>query len=185
MGNVWFTGDTHFGHERTRQLSKRPFNSIEEMDNVMISNWNNVVAEDDIVYHIGDFGDYKKSFLLNGNIILLLGNYERNDIDKKIITLDELKKNFKFKDVIDDTCLSITVFDENQQKYQFDLVHEPSHRDINTFTLFGHIHKLQMIKKNALNVGVDCHNFVPIDLETVLFYKNAIEHHYDFEVFMQ
>lgn len=184
MSKVWFTGDTHFGHERTRQLSKRPFNTIEEMDNTMINNWNSVVEKDDIVYHVGDFGDYEKSFILNGKIILLLGNYERNDINKKIITLNELKNNFKFKEIIEDTRLSITV-SENGQKYYFDLVHEPSHRDINIFTLFGHIHKLQMVKKNALNVGVDCHNFTPIDLKTVIFYKNAIEHHYDDEVFMQ
>ena len=55
--------------------------------------------------------------------------------------------------------------------------------DETNINFFGHIHKLCMIKQYGLNVGVDCHNFYPIDLETVLFYHNAILNHYDIEVF--
>ena len=51
------------------------------------------------------------------------------------------------------------------------------------FNLFGHIHKLCMIKSYGLNVSVDCHNFTPIDLDTVWFYHNAVLNHYDDEVF--
>jgi hypothetical protein len=40
-----------------------------------------------------------------------------------------------------------------------------------------------MIKPYGLNVGTDCHNFKPINEETILFYKNAIEKHYDDNVF--
>ena len=42
-----------------------------------------------------------------------------------------------------------------------------------------------MVKKNGLNVGVDCHNFRPINTDTVMFYRNAIEAHYDENVFME
>ena len=44
--------------------------------------------------------------------------------------------------------------------------------------------KLSMVKRFGLNVGVDCHNFYPIDEEVVKFYRNAIINHYDEEVFM-
>jgi calcineurin-like phosphoesterase family protein len=64
------------------------------------------------------------------------------------------------------------------------LCHEPSLHDKNYFNLFGHIHKLCMIKQFGLNVGIDCHNFYPCDLDTIIFYKNAIENHYDKEVFL-
>ena len=50
----YFTSDTHFGSPRTLELSKRPFNSVREMDRTIISNWNNTVGEEDIVYHLGD-----------------------------------------------------------------------------------------------------------------------------------
>jgi calcineurin-like phosphoesterase family protein len=52
-----------------------------------------------------------------------------------------------------------------------------------SFGLFGHIHKLCMIKSYGINVGADCHNFTPIDLDTVLFYHNAALHYYDENVF--
>jgi hypothetical protein len=55
----------------------------------------------------------------------------------------------------------------------------------NNFLLYGHIHRLDMIKRNALNVGVDCHYFKPISIDEVLWHRNAILNHYDNEVFLQ
>jgi calcineurin-like phosphoesterase family protein len=175
MSKTWFTADTHFGHQRTLELSKRPFKTVEEMDNTMIENWNSVVSDGDIVYHLGDFGDYKVKEKLNGNIYLVLGNYERLDLNKEVITLDYLF------DLFEGVYKQIDIANINNQKYQ--MVHEPSNGASCKFKLFGHIHKLQMVKRNALNVGVDCHNFTPINTETVEFYRNAIENHYDDEVF--
>jgi hypothetical protein len=42
-----------------------------------------------------------------------------------------------------------------------------------------------MVKRNGLNVGVDCHNFCPIPIETVLFYRDAILNAYDENVFLE
>ena len=79
--NIWFTSDTHFGSQGTLKLSKRPFESVEEMDKAMIENWNEVVDKNDIIFHLGDFGNYEVVNKLNGNIVLILGNYE--EIDKE------------------------------------------------------------------------------------------------------
>ena len=79
--------DTHFGEDSIRKGWKRPFRSAEEMDRALIDNWNEVVGENDIVYHLGDFGtthnplrDYNliRHILsqLNGKIILVTGNHE-------------------------------------------------------------------------------------------------------------
>mgnify|MGYP001387686297 CR=1 FL=1 len=51
---VWFTSDTHFGQQRTLELSRRPFKDVAEMDNTMVKNWNNLVSPKDTVYHLGD-----------------------------------------------------------------------------------------------------------------------------------
>ena len=40
-----------------------------------------------------------------------------------------------------------------------------------------------MIKPYGLNVGTDCHNYDPINLETVLTYHDAILNYYDEDVF--
>ena len=37
---TWFTSDTHFGAERTLELSKRPFIDTFNMDMTLVSNWN-------------------------------------------------------------------------------------------------------------------------------------------------
>ena len=173
MSKIWFTSDTHFGSERTLELSKRPFSDVKEMDYMLVRNWNSVVENDDIVYHLGDFGDLKQAGNLKGSIRLLKGNYE-----KDISTTELLKYGFEY--VMDEETYSLFLEDETPS---FHMCHEPKYMVSDSFNLFGHIHKLQMVKRNGLNVGVDCHNFYPIDLDTITFYRKAIENHYDENVF--
>ncbi len=175
MSKIWFTADTHFGSKRTLELSKRPFTGIHAMDQTTINNWNEKISCNDTVYHLGDFGDAERMDYLGGQSIKILpGNYD----DKKI--LEVLQKDNRVEILEDPFELTI-----NNKKYfnsEFVLTHKPIQFS-STFHLFGHIHKLQMIKKFGLNVGVDCHNFYPIDLDTVLFYQNGIINHYDNYVF--
>lgn len=53
--NIFFTSDTHFWHENIIKFCNRPFSSVEEMNDTIIENWNKVVGENDIVFHLGDF----------------------------------------------------------------------------------------------------------------------------------
>jgi calcineurin-like phosphoesterase family protein len=140
------------------------------MDNCIIANWNEIVTHQDTVYHLGDFGDLDKLSDLNGRINFLPGNADTAEmVDILAATCDIIIPNSV-----------ITLGDDT-----FQLVHEPDEaRPSEFFFLFGHIHKLQMVKRNGLNVGVDCHNFCPIPLETVLFYRNAILNAYDENVFL-
>lgn len=47
---VYFISDLHLGHRNILKLCNRPFSSIEEMDEIIIDNWNNKVHRDDTVY---------------------------------------------------------------------------------------------------------------------------------------
>jgi len=167
---IWFTADTHFSSVRTLELSRRPFKSAKHMDEALIANWNAAVGPNDVVYHLGDFGNYEVRERLNGGICLLFGNYERKDDT-------EGWAHAGFRAVQQE---------ERVYNYIATLVHEPSHM-VKGFNLFGHVHQLCMVKKRGfvygLNVGTDCHFFTPIDVKTVQFYRNAIENHYDEEVF--
>ena len=176
---TFFTADTHFGEERTLELSKRPFSSAEEMDWEIVKQWNSVVSKKDTVYHLRDFGNPQMIKHLKGRRIYLLpGNYDTEDIVSK------LKDNNRYTL----TYNRVTVIKSNDEitldNIKFKLIHAPEEGEGIDFFLFGHIHKLQMVKENGLNVGVDCHNFKPIDTKTVLFYRNAIVNHYDRNVFM-
>lgn len=58
---LWFISDTHFSHTNMWQIFKlpdgspaRPFHSNEEMNELMIENWNKAVKPSDHIYHLGD-----------------------------------------------------------------------------------------------------------------------------------
>ncbi|MGI4795619.1 MAG: hypothetical protein ACRYG8_16410 [Janthinobacterium lividum] len=52
---TFFTADTHFGHGGARGLYRRPFATTAEMDEAMLTRWNERVRPDDEVWHLGDF----------------------------------------------------------------------------------------------------------------------------------
>jgi calcineurin-like phosphoesterase family protein len=80
---IFFTSDLHFGHANIIQYCNRPFNSVEHMNGVLMSNWNSVVTEDDKVIVLGDFAMGKISETLpvaerlNGMKFLVPGNHDR------------------------------------------------------------------------------------------------------------
>lgn len=74
--------DTHFNHEKIIEYCNRPFKSVEEMNEIIIKNWNETVSNNDVVIHLGDvgLGNYDKLEpiikRLNGKKILILGNHD-------------------------------------------------------------------------------------------------------------
>lgn len=165
---IFFTSDTHFGSQRCLELSKRPFQSVSNMDWTMISRWNSVVGPSDVVYHLGDFGESWPTDYLNGKIKFIRGNYERSG-------KSETPRDVE---VLGDTYIT---------PEGYVLSHEPLlGKTINPDSphLFGHIHGRQKIKSwGGLDVGMDANGFYPISLEDVEFYLNAIyKGYYDSEV---
>lgn len=182
--DVFFTSDTHFGAERTRTLSRRPYLSTKLMDADMISKWYSKVTKqrpkvnnvneviEPIVFHLGDVGELAPLKSLPGRKILVKGNYEKfgyfEDFDPYLEVFKQVH--------MDPILIAVNGF-------IFELCHEPLSRVTKEFCLFGHIHALQKVKKFGLNVGVDCHNFTPVSFQDVMFFKEAIEKHYDDDVF--
>ncbi len=80
---VFITADHHFHHKNIIEYCKRPFKTVEEMDNAMTEKWNKKVGKDDLVIHLGDFALGNKEKVkktrekLNGTIILIKGNHDR------------------------------------------------------------------------------------------------------------
>ena len=179
----YFTSDTHFSSQRTLELSRRPFTDISKMDKTLISNWNNKVSDSSFVMHLGDFGNYEIVKQLSGKVILVCGNYEMTDL-KNMFNGDKDKfreylLNLGFYKV----HFNPVLYNNKSTLKDVWMCHEPSKHNKDKFNLFGHIHRLCMVKRFGLNVGTDCHNFTPISEEDVLFFKNGIENFYDDEVF--
>lgn len=56
---IWFTSDTHFGHENVLKFTDRPWETIWQMNDAIVDNINGRVAVDDELYILGDFS-FKK-----------------------------------------------------------------------------------------------------------------------------
>ena len=78
---IHFTSDLHLGHKNIIRLCNRPFSSSEEMDEVLMENWNRKVHRNDTIYILGDLmfrsekppEDYLRQ--LKGKKHLIMGNH--------------------------------------------------------------------------------------------------------------
>ena len=84
MSKKFYISDLHFGHKNVLTYDNRPWHSVEDMEQALISNWNSVVGAGDLVYVLGDMfwcNDSESLRILdqlNGQIILIKGNHDRH-----------------------------------------------------------------------------------------------------------
>lgn len=157
----WVISDTHFHHSKILGYCQRPFETVEEMNEVLIKNWNSVINEDDIVYILGDFCFGNKEMLreivsqLKGRKILILGNHDR------------LTKGAYLDVGFETVTKNPMIVDED-----FILSHHPLQGDLGKFyNIHGHKHKLPseaQFSPKHFDIGVDDHNFFPHNLDTVI-----------------
>ena len=84
---TFVTSDLHFNHKRILKFQpnrKEALNceTIEEMNENLIKHWNNIVSNEDTIYHLGDFAfSGARNFLprLNGKKIFILGNHDNEN----------------------------------------------------------------------------------------------------------
>ena len=85
--NTFLVSDTHFSHRGIVQFlradgvtKERPWDTIEEMDEALVKNWNSVVGPKDKVYHLGDVVINRSALKildrLNGDKRLIKGNHD-------------------------------------------------------------------------------------------------------------
>lgn len=164
---IFFTADHHFAHENVVHYCARPFRDADEMDAELIRRWNEVVGEDDTVYHLGDFTlSGRKAALgyfarLNGHKIVL--RYEWHH-DRKWLP----KEGASFGGV---EFLPPLVVLKMKGYPPITLCHyamakwEKSHRG--GWHLFGHSHGRFQSEGKMLDIGVDAWDFAPISLERI------------------
>ena len=168
--NLWFTSDTHWGHHNIIRYCNRPFESADEMDQKLIENWNELIGENDIVFHLGDFAFKGSNSIkhyrdqLNGRISLLRGNHDAKQFGQLTPHFDG---------VYDYLEIDVEDKDANQGWQRITLCHyslrvwNRSHHD--SWSLYGHSHGTLPDDPNSLSfdVGVDCHDYKPISYNRV------------------
>ena len=80
---IRYIADMHFDNDSIIAYDNRPFDSVEEMNEALVSNWNRVVTDpEDLTWILGDFcaGDTERwrelLSRLNGRKALILGNHD-------------------------------------------------------------------------------------------------------------
>lgn len=167
---TFFTSDTHFDDEYALSYFSRPFQSVDEMNAVMVERWNSVVAKEDMVYHLGDFTLEDLSHFtkwarqLNGNIRILPGSHDqpwlKDFAASQKIQVIALLVSLEFSELGISGRPQVIVLCH----YSMQVWDRSNH---GAWHLFGHSHgKLKGIG-SSFDVGVDCTDFVPLSLEQV------------------
>ena len=170
--NVWITSDTHYSHKnicrgvtawRTKEgeipvSQTRDFATIEKMNSSIVNNINEVVGQDDMLIHLGDwsFGGFEQvrefwDRIICKNIHLVLGNHDHH------IENNRDGSQGLFKSVSHYNTVEIGQF-------KFRLMHYPiSSWDglgKGVMHLHGHCHlpnNLKLSKGQRMDVGMDGH----------------------------
>ena len=165
---IWTTSDQHFNHKNILKYepTSRPFETVEEMNKVLIERWNSVVKPKDMVIHCGDLfmgiPDEIDRILpqLNGNITLVEGNHDTKPrIEKYIQHGVKVVKSF--------------VYEFHNKAFIF--LHDPASivfedmYDEDLIFCYGHVHHNapQGFVHNTIHVGVDTNNLTPVSLKDI------------------
>jgi calcineurin-like phosphoesterase family protein len=170
MTKTFVVSDLHLGHFNIIKYSNRPFKSLEEMNNTLISNWNSIVSPKDNVFFLGDLAFGKNTTMdiwlskLNGNIIFIEGNHDHSNnipfIKYAVVTFDNVP---------------------------FLLVHNPNDipSDWSGWVIHGHHHnnhpeQYPFINPEwkTFNVSVEWTEYKPVNVETLvqLVRKNDVKY---------
>jgi len=169
----FFTSDTHYGHKNIITYCHRPWTTVDEMDEGLITNYNAVVRPIDTCYFLGDISFYesfeKTASLvgqLNGNKILVYGNHDwrfRKDYPK-----------------IFQSCWDYYELRRGRQLYV--MSHYPmlswNKGHHGSLMLHGHSHgsvNAENAGTNRYDVGVDSNDYRPISLDEITERINALK----------
>jgi calcineurin-like phosphoesterase family protein len=167
---IYFTADEHYYHANiitNRFRDARPFNTVDEMNRTIIKRHNEVVAKDDITYHLGDFTFAKhwpdmRQMLerLNGKHILILGNHDlHRPFEYVEAGFQSVHTSLELHELFGTTGRPI-------------LIHDPAVAGVLTDKLFihGHTHGLGLrLAPNTFCVSVELHNYYPVSLMDIRF----------------
>lgn len=153
--------DLHLDHENIIKYCNRPFESVESMNEVLVSNWNEEIDEDNEVLFLGDLtitwaGTSAKEWLdrLNGNVVFVRGNHD-----------DSTDIETRFRHQVD------------TEKYRFCCVHKPKHvpGEWDGWVISGHHHNNDMEEyplinpsTRRINVSVELLEYRPIQVATLV-----------------
>ena len=157
----WVTADTHFGDKGIIGYENRPFQTVLDMDERIIEEWNvRVDFTHDRVFVLGDFSFYEKEETakiverLNGRKVLVIGNHDKDRTHKWWLDVG-------FEQVIE--------FPIIYNQYMI-LSHEPVYLNprMPYMNVHGHLHSNRLEYRGYYNAGVELHGYAPVRMDEVI-----------------
>lgn len=192
---IYYTSDWHLGDDRLGINDKpnvfyRPFSSVEENNRVIMKNLYNVFKDGDILWHLGDVivDDLEgseanlmqmRSMYPNSQFNLVLGNYDTDKTDLLGKYFHNIHEDFNLLSFSDNLLIYLNHY---PSKCKEKICNESGEY---TFAITGHIHSLWKVKRNIINVGVDAWHFKPVSHNEIMFCWNAMQNHYDNDVYLE
>lgn len=180
----WWSSDHHFGHENIIRYCGRPFANADEMNRAMVDRWNDVVAEKDEVWILGDLVMSRLTvnlsahvWRLKGRKILVPGNHDtcwqgRKKGPNQVAAYHDLGGIARIVDDPQPVLMAGERVQINHFPYALDsrydlkfMSHRP--RDDGGWLLHGHIHEKWRQSGRQINVGVDAWHFAPVSDDTI------------------
>ena len=171
MSNIWLISDLHIDHANVIEYCNRPFSSVEEMNKVLIENWNKAVKQDDVVYFLGDLlmgkhtteRDLSVVCRLRGEKTIIIGNHDFR------FTVHDDNKRIRNKTQAVDYWESIGFHHASATPMileNFMLSHEPLKQIATGYiNIHGHTHNNNLKSINHINVSVENIDYKPINFE--------------------
>lgn len=177
--DLLFTSDTHAFHKSILKFcpNSRFGKDEQEMTELMIKKWNETVAPDQIVYHLGDvsFGgsDKTSQYLkrLNGKIHLILGNHDSENQMRKTGRFETIQH---YAEIIVQGVPWILC---HYPLFEWNMMHHGS------VHLYGHVHgrKMEMPEGRSMDVGIDTRTDMGLytlrEIKSFLMSKPVRNHH--------
>lgn len=178
--DIYFTSDLHLGHKNIIEYSKRPFSSVEEMNEAIIERWTKTVKPGDQIYFLGDFALCKEDIAipmlkrLTGQKFIVFGNHDKY-LRKSKIFLEYwawAKDHAEIKIGDQKIVLNHYAFRTWNQMHR------------GSYNFHGHSHgslpELDYLRQ--CDVGVDCWNYTPVNYDELKLKMDkkvfqAVDHH--------
>lgn len=167
----YYTADLHFGHVNCIKHDGRPFTSRDEMDRILIENWNSRVTNNDDIYIVGDMiykSDKSPEWYLKqlkGRKYLIIGNH-----DKDILNSAEATKYFESIEKM----MPVTDRGRQIQVCHFPMI-EWNGMFRGSYHIFAHIHNntndtyyFMKNREKALNAGCMINNYMPVTFDELI-----------------
>lgn len=164
--DIWFISDTHFFHQNILKWGRSEFSSVEEMNEVMVENWNKVVKPGDKVYHLGDVWMGPSSHeeraklwaRLRGSKRLIVGNHD----DIPYMAKGGFFKKIQLWRVWNDKPLLFTHVPVHQDSIKERILSEGG------VNVHGHTHLNGSPEGPYRSVCVELNNYTPVHLEDLI-----------------